>query len=246
MRRYHLGWVLAVSFILALNMVQQVIAAQSAIPVPLKKTAAAPQAPKAQSETKPAQSEARVEGFRSARFGMMEAQVLKAIQTDFQINKDAVVREVSALEKTTSLSITVPDLIPGSGPGQVAYIFGYESKKLVQVNLFWGKPVNPNPDASALITAATLLRNYFTQQSFHKDKVVMNGRLEDGTLLVFRATDEKGRMVLLLLNIPQESNDPDAPKTQEKAVPVQDPSLRLSYIENINSPDIFKIKEGHF
>ncbi|MBI4641723.1 MAG: hypothetical protein HY731_13590 [Candidatus Tectomicrobia bacterium] len=233
MPRYKLEWALVANFIFVLAIVQQVIAAQPSTPPP------------AQSEAK---SEAKVEGFRSARFGMTEAQILKAIQTDFQIAKDAVVRETNQIEKTTSLSITVPDLIPGSGSARVIYIFGYKSKKLTQVTLLWGKPANLNPDASALITAATLLRNYFAEQGFPKDKTVINGRLDDGTLVVFRGIDEKGGMVLLLLIIPQDDGDAKASKTEEKAapVPVKEPSLQLSYVENINSSDIFKIEKGHF
>ncbi len=242
MQRCTLRWVLAASFFLVLNTGQQGVAVRSAAAEPPKKTTAAPQT----------ESKAKVEGFRAAHFGMTKAEVLQAIKTDFKIAKDAVVQDVNVLEKTTSLSITVSDMIPDSGPARVVYIFGYKSKNLIQVNVLWGKPVDPNPEASVLVVTATILRGYFVQQGFDKDKMVVDGRLEDGTLLVFRGADDTGRTVLLLLNVPRDNGDTEAATTPAKpgkkalADAGREVSLRLSYIENITSPDIFQIKKGKF
>lgn len=235
-------WMLAVGWFFMLNTAHEgMTATKSASPAPTKQTEAEPTP-----QGEPAPKVAKVEGFRSARFAMTEHQVLEAIRTDFGVAKDNAAREVNPIDKTLGVSIQVPDLLPGSGPAQVAYIFGYKSKKLIQVSILWGTLANPKPDASALTTAASLLRNYFAQQGFRNDKMVMNGRFDDGTLLVFRGTDEKGRMVLLLLNTPRDQVDAEAEKAQTQAVPMREPSLQLLYIENVNSPDIFKIKEGQF
>jgi len=53
---------------------------------------------------------------------------------------------------------------------------------------------------------------------------------------VFRGTDDKGRMVLLLLVNPLK---PEAPQNQEIV-------LKLSYIQQPDHPDIFKIEKGKF
>lgn len=240
MFRCSMRWILLGSFLLFLQSVA--FTAWAATPPPSKKGAAEPPPP-SDSDTRVA----RVEGFRSARFGMTEAQVLEAIRTDLKIAKDAVAREVNNLEQTNSLLVTVTDLnLPGSGPAQIAYIFVYKSKKLIQVNVLWGKPVNPTPDPSALSTAASLLRNHFVQQSFRNDKLVVNGRLEDGTLIVFRGTDEKGRMVLLLLYPSPGGSDGTTQKPEAQAAPPRESALLLSYIENVVAPDTFRIKEGQF
>ncbi|MBI4641026.1 MAG: hypothetical protein HY731_10045 [Candidatus Tectomicrobia bacterium] len=228
-----LRWILIAHLTLVLNVGQQVTAAQPA-------TTASPE----KSAPPQSQSEARVQGFRSAHFRMTEAETRKAIQTDFQMTKDAIMREVNPLEKTFNLSITVPDLIPDSGPARVVYLFDSKLKQLIQVTLSWGKPVNPNPDASSLVATATLLRDYFAEQGFRKESITVNGRLEDGTFVVFRATDRAGNMVLLLLNIlPENSSDAKTSETQEKAASVQIPSLQLSYIQNVRAADMFRIEK---
>ena len=244
MRRHRVGWILVGSLFLVLHMVWPAASAppkKGAAEPPPQGQQAAPQPP-GDAETKVA----KVEGFRSARFGMTEAQVLEAIRVDFNIAKDAVGRETNDIERTSSLTITVNDLLPGSGRAQVVYLLGYKSKKLMQVNIFWGKPVNPNPDAAALKMAASLLRNYFAQQGFHSEKVLMNAQLRDGRFVVFRGTDEKNRSVLLVLDLPHEGAEPEAQKAEGAAAQGRDPSLQLSYIENANSPDIFRIKDGQF
>jgi hypothetical protein len=83
------------------------------------------------------------------------------------------------------------------------------------------------------------------QQGFRNDKMLTNGLLKDGRLVVFRGSDEKDRAVLLVLDVPSNGAESEAQKTQDQATP-RDPSMQLSYIENANSPDVFRMKEGQF
>src|SRR5689334_631656 len=96
--------------------------------------AAAPTAP---AHGQAAGEEAKIDGFRSATFGMGEPQVRQAIRKDFPGPGEKITSETNAAEKTTALSILVPDLIPGAGRARVYYIIGYTSKKLIQVNVTW-------------------------------------------------------------------------------------------------------------
>lgn len=178
-----------------------------------------------------------LKGFRSAHFGMAEKNVRNAIKKDFNISKEEINKITNKIEKTTSLIISASELLPDGGQSQIVYIFGYKSKKLIQVNIVWGKPVSPKPDIEALLSIANSLRNYFVRLGFPKDKMVANARINDNSILVFRGSDKKGRMASLLLNnsqgISKESVENNA-------------SLQLSYIENPDSPDIFLIKKGEF
>lgn len=183
---------------------------------------------------------AEVDGFRSAKFGMSEKQVLNAIFKDFKVKTKDIKREINSQELTTGLVIDVDDLLRDGMRVRIAYLLGYKSKKLMQVNLFWGNPVEAKPDAKAVVKAANTLRNVLARKGFHKDKLVMNARLEDGSVLVFRGTDDKGRMVLLLLSDPQSNKDKKPDKEQVKL------SLRLMYMENPRTPDVFRIKDGDF
>ena len=75
---------------------------------------------------------ADIKGFRSARFGMKERDVYKAISKDFKISKNNIKRETHPIEKTTTLLISVPELLEIGGKAKVFYILGYKSKKLIQ------------------------------------------------------------------------------------------------------------------
>ena len=146
-------------------------------------------------------------------------------------------------DRTLSLVATVKDLFPGSGPAQVVYIHGYKQKALIQINVLWGMPVTGKPDPQALVRTANVLRKYFRRLGFDPEKTVMNVRVDDGTFIVFRATDDRGRMVLLRL-----LRRKIAAAKGEKMAEPQDRvvSLWLSYIENTRNPDIFRIEKGKF
>jgi hypothetical protein len=185
-----------------------------------------------------AQQPPAIEGFRSAKFGMDEKAVKAAIKADLGIEAKAVRLETNPLEKTTALVIEVPDLDPG-GKAQVAYILGYSTAKLIQVNVVWGAPVDPKATAEQLSGAGTLLRNYFAQQAFAPDRRAQDQRLQDGSLLYFQGRDDKARQVSVVLfgaNLPG--------KEGEK--PTQVYSLRLSYMANPAAPDVFQLKQGSF
>jgi hypothetical protein len=182
---------------------------------------------------------AEVKGFRSAKFGADEKAVRAAIKADFSLEGQAVRVEENALEKTTALVIEVPALEPG-GKAQVAYILGYQSKKLIQVNLVWGAPIDPSASADQLTGAAVLLRNYFAEQPFPADRRQLDQRLPDGSAVFFQGADPQGRQVSLILF----TGAAPAAKAGEKPVPVH--SLRLSYMADPRAPDVYRLKAGSF
>ncbi|QPJ66526.1 MAG: hypothetical protein G3M78_14405 [Candidatus Nitrohelix vancouverensis] len=184
---------------------------------------------------------AEVTGFRSANFSMDEKEIYRAIFKDFKIPRSKIARSIHPVEKTITLGITVEDLLPGSGASHIFYILGHRSEKLMQVNIIWGKPVDPKSEPQTVVETANQLRNHFIQEGFQREGLAVNTPLEDGSILVFRGKDQKGRMAVLLLQNP-------ADKGGEKggANKIDDVNLRLSYIEKPDAPDIFKIKKGDF
>ena len=119
-------------------------------------------------DTGTSQEWASLEGFRSAKFGFNESEVLKAINKDFRVKQKNVSRVVNSNQKTVTLSIDVKDLLVGSGSSKIFYIFGYKSKKLIHVNVVWGSPVQNKPNAEAVVSTANQLRNYFAQKRYQK------------------------------------------------------------------------------
>ena len=182
------------------------------------------------------QKQAKIDGFRSAKFGVNERDVMKAIFRDFKINKKKVSRVEHPIEKTVSLGVNVEKLLPNSGPAKVFYILGHKTKRLIHVNVIWGKPATPKPDAENVVATANQLRNHLAQKSYVKDGLAINAQLSEGVILVFQGLDKKGRAVKLVLVNPK--GDPE--KIGKNI------SLTLSYIEKPNKPDVFRIKDGDF
>ena len=181
---------------------------------------------------------ALVEGFRSAKFGADEKAVRAAIKADLGLEGKAVAAEDNSIEKTTALIATVDALEPG-GKAQIAYILGYKSRKLIQVNVVWGAPLDPAASVESLTGTAVLLRSYFTQQPFAADRHQQDQRLPDGSILFFQGSDGQDRQVSLhLLGVPLPVKEGEKPKAGF--------SLRLSYIADPKAPDVFQLKAGSF
>jgi hypothetical protein len=178
-----------------------------------------------------------VNGFRSAKFGMKEKDVIKAIKNDFGVGKNQVSRKVHPNEKTVTLGIKIKKLLPESGTAKVFYILGYKSKRLIHINVIWGKPVTKNPNTESVVATANQLRNHFAQKKYQKEGFALNAQLGEGIILVFQGKDKKGRAARLLLSNPKAEKD----KKTGKNI-----ALTLSYIEKPQDPDVFRIKDGDF
>jgi hypothetical protein len=114
---------------------------------------------------------------------------------------------------------------------------GYKSKRLIHINVIWGKPVTKKPDAESVVATANQLRNHFAQKKYQKEGFALNAQLGEGVILVFQGKDRKGRAARLLLSNPKADKDKKAG---------EDIALTLSYIEKPQDPDVFRIKDGDF
>lgn len=178
-----------------------------------------------------------VDGFRGAKWGMNEAAVKAAIAAEFKIPADKLKGEVNPNEKTTVLAITVPDLIEGAGTARISYIFGHSTKKLIEVNIVWGTPVDPHVKPEMIVAAANQLRTLFLDAGYAPDTITANARANDGSIVVFTGEDaDKHTTVLRLLQSPGNDKEKEKPAT----------ALFLSYVMDSRHPDIFKLKSGQF
>ena len=182
----------------------------------------------------PAKKMRVVDGWRSAKFGMTENQVERAILKDFKVPAKRLLREEHPTEKTIHLTIYLKDLIHNGGFTRVSYVLGYKSKRLTKVELLWGNGVQNKDikiDSKLVLAASLLLGKYFKKQGYQKEGYVDNVKLKDGEIIQNRRQDDKGRMILLRLH----SFDPKKPKKTDKNI-----ALILSYVKNINKRDIFR------
>jgi hypothetical protein len=191
-------------------------------------------------ETGPTAS-ATVSGFRSARWGMNDAEVRAAIQRDFGIPPAKVSTTENAAERTTVLSTTVADLLDGAGTARLSYILGYKTKKLIQVTIIWGTPVDPKVPPQNIVTAANQLRQLFLDSGYEPKTIIVNSRLADGSIVVFEGRDPEGHTTVLRLASTQ--RPAKGPQNKPGLASV---ALSLSYVLDSRNPDIFRLKKGQF
>ena len=207
---------------------------------PADTASAAPAAPAAAAQpTTPV----HVDGFRSAKWGMTEAQVKTAIHTDFNIAEDKLTSTQNLAEKTQVLTITVPELLEGAGTAQVSYILGYTSKKLIEVNALWGTALDPQVAPEKIVAAGDQLRMLFLGSGYDPQTVTTNAKMPDGSILVFSGRDADKHTTLLRLAT---GTVTPADKDGKPGKPATVAALTLSYILDESEPDIFRLKKGSF
>jgi hypothetical protein len=185
-------------------------------------------------------------GFREARFGMTEQEVRAVVTKSMGVKPADITSSANPIEGTSVLTIRVPLLDPVPGPAQVAYIFGFASKKLIQVNVIWGdEKAKDQADATALVTAGTRLERYFAGFTWRKDTTRSGIPVGENTVVLFSGEDEKKGALRLIVDgvkyqMQREGNQTTSPE------PKGPPKLIINYIADRENPDIAKIEKGKF
>jgi hypothetical protein len=206
---------------------------------------AAPQQPGAAQQ--PAQDKTehvKVEGFRSAHWGMTEAQVKAAIHKDFNIPVEKEQAEENPSERTTVLSVTANDLLEGAGKARISYILGFSTKKLIQVNIVWGNTIDPQAKPEQIVAAANQLRTLFLNSGYDSQTIASNVATADGSITVFQGQDGDKHMTLLrLASTPVPASSKQHGKSAAARPTVV---LLLSYLLDSQNPDVYRLKKGLF
>ncbi len=181
---------------------------------------------------------AEVTGFRTARFGMTEADVRGAIAKDFKVKPDSIKAEDNKAEQTHVLLVQVPDVLPGGGAADVSYVFGFKSKTLIQVGVSWSKATDDKMTPEQLFSNANVLRSHFINAGYKPETMATNMPINGGVLM-FRGSDAQDRTTMLILQgtVTQGENN------QRVLTPT---TLLLFYIADAKSPDVYRLPAGSF
>jgi hypothetical protein len=186
-----------------------------------------------------------VTGFRDARFGMTEQEVRGVIARDFAAKPADVTSNLNPVEGTTVLTVKAASLDPGPGPAVVAYIFGYTSKRLIQVNVAWGDESAEKSDPTAMMATGTRLERYFAGYTWSKDTTRAGIPVGPNTVVLFSGEDGKTGAVRLILDGVKYQMERDG-KESTSPDPKGPPKLLINYIANRDNPDVAKIEKGKF
>jgi hypothetical protein len=208
--------------------------------------AEAPANPQSAAQSPPSEpgERAAVTGFRSARWGMTEAQVKAAIQKDFNIPPDKVQAQENLSERTTVLATTVDDLLEGAGKARVSYILGHATKKLIQVNIVWGTGSDPQVKPERVVAGANQLRTLFLSSGYEPATVISNVSAANGAITVFQGEDaDKHMTVLRLIASESQKHSKQQRKGDPQGIGI---ALLLSYVQDARNPDVYRLKKGRF
>jgi hypothetical protein len=187
----------------------------------------------------------QVTGFRDARFGMSEPEVRAVVAKELRLKPTDITSSVNPIEGTTVLTAKVASLDPGPGPAIIAYIFGYTSKKLIQVNVAWGDPPAENSDPTAMTVAGTRLERYFAGFTWAKDTTRAGIPVGPNTVVLFSGEDAQTGAVRLILDGVKYQMEREG-KESTSPDPKGPPKLLINYIANRDNPDVAKIDKGKF
>lgn len=186
----------------------------------------------------PSAATVHVGGFRSAQFGMAEADVRAAVTKDFPGDAAGLKSSTNLAERTQILAVHVNDIIPDGGGADVSYVFGFKSKKLIQINVLWSKATDPKVTPERLLADGDTLRDYLMSAGYNPATVTANTRVSSGVLL-FRGSDADGHTTALIL----QGVVTGADKGAGNFVPA---GLLLFYAADPANPDVFKLPPGKF
>jgi hypothetical protein len=190
----------------------------------------------------PATDTHAITGFRSAQFGMDASQVQAAIANDFKPAPDAVSVLENPTERTQVILLRLAALEPGPGPASVSYILGATTKRLIHVNVVWKTDDTPADDTRNKVAAAgVMLSNYFRNLAW-KQGTTTSGVADGGRgVVLFAGVDPKNAAVEVRVSgVATNGVEGVAAKPEGAA------QLLLSYISDIQKPDVAIIKAGTF
>jgi len=142
----------------------------------------------------------RVDGFRSARWGMDEESVRAAIARDFAPAADAL-RAVQGTAGARALALRLGHLAPGPGGAELTYVFDARTQRLTHINVVWS--TGPTPDAQErgrMARAAAVLTNYFHRQAWAPGATTQRLAPDASFAIVFAGVDPQAEAVEVRLS----------------------------------------------
>ena len=145
-----------------------------------------------------------VDGFRSARFGQKEKEVIAAAVKDLGVKAEAIKTTKDDSLKVTVLSAKLPRFAPLETAATVNYVMGYQCNCLMQVSVSWDIPEGKDVEArKTAMRGVGALVGKFQAQKWGKDETVVNrlpGEAKEGeesTIIFFRGQNKDGGAITL-------------------------------------------------
>lgn len=179
----------------------------------------------------------RIDGFRSARWGMSLPDVRAAAALDLGVMPEAIEAGPNPVDGTMVLIAGVPRIDPGPVPPAISYVFGARSGTLIQITIIWSIPDATDAQRQSLAAAGQRLVRYFKTQPVQPPVANDGGVAGPGRVILYRAEDSRGASIQVSLNGVAFDVIAEG-KRMPAAAPTGTAVLRLAYISNTKAPDI--------
>jgi len=187
----------------------------------------------------------KVTGYSTAHFGMTVDEVRATLATRYPQSLAALKDVTSPVSGNRALAIVVPQLAPGPGPATITYVFGATSLRLIAVNLHWlASGTATKTQQAQLAAGATTLASGFVGYQWPMFAVSRGHVIAPGTLVVFASRDADGGGVEVRLDgvefdlEPRQMGTSAVFKTEHRALAPGPAQLRLSFVANVEKPDV--------
>lgn len=184
----------------------------------------------------------RVDGFRSAQFGMNEQQVFDAIQRDFGVTEDQIEFLHNERESTYVMHVILPSLEPGPGTAHVYYILGATSLTLMHINVLWMTSDSPSDaERDHIGVAGMQLARYFLERRWPPGSIQTGAVREGGEIVPFAGVDASGAGVEVMVR-----GVPVTDASGQTQYPQGQAMLRVAYSQRYGRPDTIRVPAGEF
>ena len=219
------------------------LAALVAAGVPASAQTAASAAKPAAKAAPAAKAPFLIKGFRSAQWGMGEADVRAAIAKDFKPADAAITAFDNPAEKTHVVAVHLDGLAPAPGAVNITYIFGAASQKLIHVNVVWSTgPTPTRQERDQMAAGGVELSKYFLDQAWRAGATGAGAAPDASYFIFFQGADPQGSAVELRgAGISIVLKKGDAPSQ-----PTGPATLRLAYYATTGASDTAAIRPGSY
>jgi hypothetical protein len=197
---------------------------------------------------------AQITGYGHAQFGMRVDEIRAMIAVDFPAGLASLKDEVAPATRNHTLTLVLPELVPGPCPATINYVFGATSQRLIAVNVAWQVDGQATTmQRLSLVEAAKAVGAGFAGSRWPLLQTTRGNVLPDGALIVFSGKDERGAGLEIRLDgvdidlAPRQKSATTAAAPQEHRVAPPGPArLRVAFVANTDNPDVYRIPDGAF
>jgi hypothetical protein len=194
-----------------------------------------------------------VTGYGKFQFGMTPDEVRAEIAKEYPDSAASLKEATDPVDRTQGIAVVVNNLPIGDGSATLSFVFGYESQKLIAVTVTWLADGDPSADIrQGLLDGGSQLAANYIGYRWPAFATARGQMVKPGSVVLFSGKDAQGggvevRVDGVALDVEQPKDAAGKPMPpQHEDAPAGPARLRLSFVANVDKPDIYRVPAGLF